>query len=560
MKIVNEIDQTLLRGNAVWRAVEDQEALDIPEVSCGFLQAAWAPMSFPLPAPETDADLTALRRSLVEQAGMQADARQIPVWYHEALPQPGNHLIKVSFSVKAAGRVTLFANHRQMVLTRVYDAPCEDQAAFVLHMGGIIPRGRTEEHKHTTLDLCLMGNAAITAVEKQQSKAPTIFLMGDSTVTDQSADVPWSPLTSYSGWGQMLGAFIEGASVSNHAHSGLTTESFRSEKHWDVMSAEVRPGDWVLMQFGHNDQKLAHLQADTGYAENLRTYVRELRAMDAVPVLVTPLARNTWFGHGGYNDLLAAHTAAVMAVGKELNVPVIDLHGFAMDFIIRKGMEPARSYFYPGDWTHTNDHGAYLMASFVAWQLARLMEPKVTVRALPDWLPDESADRTVPPAVLKKAESEAWSTKNASSLPETIERMDAPITRAEAFEMVIRACNFFSINVYNDHYDDVTGHETWAGMIEAAVMNDLVPPEMIQERRLCPDQPARPYEMAAILIRGALARMGAWPAKAADECIPAWAAKAVGLLMAKELWQPAWNGKDSLTRGEALTMCRKLMG
>ena len=72
--------------------------------------------------------------------------------------------------------------------------------------------------------------------------------------------------------------FIGGSTaIDNQAHSGLTTETFRNEGHYDIVKKDIRPGHFCLFQFGHNDQKLAHLQAQTGYKENLMNYVNEIR-------------------------------------------------------------------------------------------------------------------------------------------------------------------------------------------------------------------------------------------------------------------------------------------
>ena len=92
------------------------------------------------------------------------------------------------------------------------------------------------------------------------------------------------------------------------------------------------------------------------------------------PLLVTPLARNSWKGNGGcYNDLLEEYAKVCMEVGEETDTPVLDLHGYSMEWIKELGLEAVKPYFYPGDFTHTNDYGAYRMAGFVVrdtgWQV-----------------------------------------------------------------------------------------------------------------------------------------------------------------------------------------------
>nr|WP_304954957.1 hypothetical protein [uncultured Acetatifactor sp.] len=84
-------------------------------------------------------------------------------------------------------------------------------------------------------------------------------------MTDQSAEYPYAPGTNYSGWGQMISAYLnQRIAVSNHAHSGLTTASFREEGHYGILEQYIRPGDYMLIQFAHNDQKLDELKAQEG--------------------------------------------------------------------------------------------------------------------------------------------------------------------------------------------------------------------------------------------------------------------------------------------------------
>lgn len=116
----------------------------------------------------------------------------------------------------------------------------------------------------------------ISALTVEEVNGPTVYLAGDSTVTDQPGDYPYYPGTCYCGWGQMLPAYFDTrVAVSNHSHSGLTTDSFRKEGHYAVISQYSKPGDYVFFQFGHNDQKLPGLQAKGGYRANLQRYIKE---------------------------------------------------------------------------------------------------------------------------------------------------------------------------------------------------------------------------------------------------------------------------------------------
>lgn len=194
-----------------------------------------------------------------------------------------------------------------------------------------------------------------------------ILLVGDSTVTEQSRE-PDNPAIRYCGWGQMLEQFLKpGIEVYNFAVSGYTVETFRTNGKYKELTDKLTPGDFVLLQFGHNDQKVEYLQAEGGYRKALEDYITQLRELGGRPILVTSVARNSWRGDNGeYNDLLAPYAETVLRVGSEMKVPVLDLHSASMAWIKELGVQKAKRYFYPGDYTHPNDFGGYKWAEMIA--------------------------------------------------------------------------------------------------------------------------------------------------------------------------------------------------
>lgn len=268
---------------------------------------------------------------------------------------------------------------------------------FYQSIAGIIPRYHEEyypvENLFVTFCTPRPGTVRIDDCHAEMvGRVTTVYLCGDSTVTDQSAEIPYLPGACYASWGQALPAFLEGRiAVENQAHCGLTTETFRQEGHMDIVKQFLRPGDFCLFQFGHNDQKLPHLLANREYPVNLRRYVEEVRALGGIPVLVTSLGRNIWKANGTYHELLAEHVHAVKDVAASTNTPVIDLHEFSVQFYKKIGMERSCGYFHPGDYTHTNEYGAYLFASFIAAELGRLFPAifNVTARRT-DFTPPDS--------------------------------------------------------------------------------------------------------------------------------------------------------------------------
>lgn len=356
--------------------------------------------------------------------------------------------------------------------------------------------------------------------------------------------------------GKLMGGSFErivalsNACITNHAHSGLTTESFTSEGHWDIVKPRLRAGDICLYQFGHNDQKLAHLQAYGGYTDRLRTYIKEARTAGAVPVLVTPLARNSWKDAAHYNDFLADFADAVLTLGKAENVMVLDLHTWAMALMQQDGLETAKRWFYPGDYTHTNDFGAYKMAGFVAHALGDALGLMVT--DAPEWTPTPPFVPLEAPAdcAIPAPEGDPFADYDAT-------RPNDTLTRAEALELAIKALKLFPINVYNDLYSDIVGHETYAGTIQCAAQNDLIPPEWVADGSLYPNQTVTAADFLAVLIPGAAGRRPLADAVPVPDSVPVYARRAVGQAVAEGLIAPEALTKP-LNRSNAAEICRRL--
>ncbi|MCR4762504.1 MAG: rhamnogalacturonan acetylesterase [Lachnospiraceae bacterium] len=281
---------------------------------------------------------------------------------------PGNYRVRMTLSPKEnaiASEAYVFLGRRMLAACLAATDGIREVSGTV-HVGGFIPRGADRVCLGRLAVTLIAPSLQLTSCSFERADLPTIHIAGDSTVTDQPAEHPYRPIANYAGWGQMLPIFLNGSfSVANHAHSGLTTESFRAQGHYDILLRELRAGDYVFFQFAHNDQKLSHLEANGGFRDNLIRYAQEIRARGAHPVLVTPLSRNTW-NRESYNDLLRNHAQAVRVLGQEYRIPVLDLHGASMEAIQRAGQTMASRWFHDGDYTHTNDCGAFLAARYIA--------------------------------------------------------------------------------------------------------------------------------------------------------------------------------------------------
>lgn len=197
-----------------------------------------------------------------------------------------------------------------------------------------------------------------------------VVLAGDSTV----ASVPNPPKDrpDLAGWGQMLGEFMPQATVVNHARSGTSTKSFRDLGLWDRVLKEK--ADWVLIQFGHNDQKddpKRGTDPATTYCDNLRAFIREVREGGGKPVLVTSVSRRVYVD-GKLTTSLTPYVEAAKAAGAEMQVPVIDLHKASFALFQQLG-EKFCLLYGPGekDKSHFSREGARMMARLVAEGLER---------------------------------------------------------------------------------------------------------------------------------------------------------------------------------------------
>ena len=232
------------------------------------------------------------------------------------------------------------------------------------------PRERRSFSWDDRLTLEILGeHPGVTAITVEPVSVPTIFLLGDSTVTDQQAE----PAAS---WGQMLPVFFRpDVAIANHAESGETLKSFLTELRLAKVLETAKPGDWALIQFGHNDQKAnwpqTYAAADSTYRDYLRTWIAEFRRRGVTPVLITSPDRRNWAGRR-IRSTLADYVAAAKAVGVELRVPVIDLNAASIAFYEALGPERAPLAFNDSgrDATHHDNYGAWVLARSVAKGIA----------------------------------------------------------------------------------------------------------------------------------------------------------------------------------------------
>ena len=179
----------------------------------------------------------------------------------------------------------------------------------------------------------------VAAIEiKRADELPTIFLAGNSTVTDQENE-PWAS------WGQMFPNFLKPELVvANYAESGETLLAFKREKRLQKILSQMKPGDYLFMEFAHNDQKPGgnHLDAMTTYKDELKYYMSEARKKGGKPVLVTSTNRRRFDENGKIINTLEEFPEAMRQLAKEENIPLIDLNVMSKVFYEALGVENSK--------------------------------------------------------------------------------------------------------------------------------------------------------------------------------------------------------------------------
>jgi lysophospholipase L1-like esterase len=218
---------------------------------------------------------------------------------------------------------------------------------------------------------------SVRTLEITPANVPTVFLLGDSTVCDQPAE-------PYNSWGQMLPRFFKpGIAVANHGESGETYRDSIGRRRLDKVLSVMNPGDMLIMQFGHNDQK----QIKTGkggpfttYKAEIKIHVDAVRARGGLPVIISPMERRGFDENGKVIPSLIEYAEAARQAAQELNVPFIDLNKMSKAFYEALGPEGSKVAFAepsPGrlDNTHHDNYGSYELAKMVVLGLRQSNVP-----------------------------------------------------------------------------------------------------------------------------------------------------------------------------------------
>jgi lysophospholipase L1-like esterase len=239
---------------------------------------------------------------------------------------------------------------------------------------------------------------AVRSIAIKRVNLPTLYIAGDSTVVDQDKE-PWAA------WGQMLPVFLNrNIVVSNQAESGETIRSFVGERRLPKIMSTIKAGDYLMIQFGHNDQKPGngYVPAETMFKDILHSYIDQARAHGATVLLVTPMNRRNFDDAGHIKQTLGDYPQALRDVATQEKLALIDLNAVSKTLFEALGPEGTLHAFvhYPAntfadqkdelkDDTHFNAYGAYELARciVVAIQQRHLVLEKYLAPHIPPFDP-----------------------------------------------------------------------------------------------------------------------------------------------------------------------------
>ena len=291
-------------------------------------------------------------------------------FYFSVKEPEGNYQVTVTFgSASAPSDNTVKAELRRLMLEKIHtDAGQSVTRSFVVNVripqypGGQVrlksPRETTQEARAWDDKLTIEfnhddANSAVSKIEIQKVDVPTIYILGDSTVCDQSGE-------TFNSWGQMLTRwFGPGIAIANHAESGETLASSVGEKRFAKVYSLLKPGDYVFMQFAHNDMKSAAPNALETYKTTYAQVIGEIRAKGATPVLVAAMERSS----GVNSDTLKGYPAAALEVAAAQKAASIDLHTMSQVFYRALGADVKKA-FNDGV-THHNNYGSYELSKLI---------------------------------------------------------------------------------------------------------------------------------------------------------------------------------------------------
>lgn len=310
-----------------------------------------------------------------------------PFFFSVSVPDGNYRVTAIVGSKRTAGETSVRGESRRLFFENLKTRKGElKPCSFVInkrdtHISDkekvrIKPRERQKLNWDDKLTLEFNGDAPVLTelIIEKVNNVPTVFLCGNSTVVDQDNE-PWAS------WGQMIPRFFnDSICFANYAESGESANTFIAAGRLKKALTQMKPGDYLFMEFGHNDQKQKGPGKGAYYSfmTSLKTFIDEARARGAQPVLVTPTQRRSFDDNGKIRDTHEDYPEAMRWLATKENIPLIDLNEMTRTLYEAMGVEPSKKAFvhypagtYPGqtkdfaDNTHFNPYGAYQISKCI---------------------------------------------------------------------------------------------------------------------------------------------------------------------------------------------------
>ena len=320
-----------------------------------------------------------------------------PFFFSVSVPDGNYHVTAVIGNRKKAGITSLRGESRRLFAEKIVTKK-KEQTIFEfiinkrnIHISNkenvqIKPREKNKLNWDDKLTLEFNGEVPVLSelIINKVEDVPTIFLCGNSTVVDQDNE-PWAS------WGQMITRFFnEKVCFANYAESGESANTFIAAGRLQKALTQMKSGDYIFMEFGHNDQKQKGpgKGAFYSYMTSLKTFIDEAKLRGAHPVLVTPTQRRSFDNNGKIQDTHLDFPDAMRWLAAKENIPLIDLHQMTRTLYEAMGVEESKKAFvhypavtYPNqtmdfaDNTHFNPYGAYQIAKCIVEGIKKLNLP-----------------------------------------------------------------------------------------------------------------------------------------------------------------------------------------
>jgi lysophospholipase L1-like esterase len=243
--------------------------------------------------------------------------------------------------------------------------------------------------KKKQYSLCFLALLIISILSFKGPEKVNIWIIGDSTAANKKSEA--APET---GWGMVLQEFFnEGIKVHNHAVNGRSSKSFMTEGRWKSVFDSLQKNDYVIIQFGHNDEKadsIRHTEPFSTYKNTLKLYISDTRSRGAIPIVCSPIVRRHFDSAGILKNTHGDYIKAAHEIADETSTPFIDMEAKTRKLVVELGPEKSKLIFLfckPGEYinrpngvqdsTHLNSYGAHKVAGLFVDGLKELKLPIV---------------------------------------------------------------------------------------------------------------------------------------------------------------------------------------